>query len=210
MRNGWSNCFLIVLYASPCVVLVGLIYLERLKMAEPSLVLSIRNIQVRKQISTPESAFASPIKKGKTGGTSTKSPATKTELQTKDVHRNNIAKATAVEVVAIIMSEFQNSREAARIRCCPSILRPIIVPMSLQRLLVTAVMVAAKFLEDEVLPNAAWSRPASASSALTSRALALRKSIYSARAREMPGPARPLPPRRALSRACAAHAFLRA
>ena len=68
MRNGWSNCFLIVLYASPCVVLVGLIYLERLKMAEPSLVLSIRNIQVRKQISTPESAFASPIKKGKTGG----------------------------------------------------------------------------------------------------------------------------------------------
>ena len=82
--------------------------------------------------------------------------------------------------------------------------------MILQRLLVTAVMVAAKFLEDEVLPNAAWSRPASASSALTSRALALRKSIYSARAREMPGPARPLPPRRALSRACAAHAFLRA
>ena len=32
---------------SPCVVLVSLIYLERLKEAEPSLVLSLRNVQVK-------------------------------------------------------------------------------------------------------------------------------------------------------------------
>ena len=58
-----------------------------------------------------------------------------------------------------------------------------------QRLLVTAVMVAAKFLEDEVLPNAAWSRPASASSALTSHGVLLR-CIYSACAICAPPPPR--------------------
>ena len=58
-----------------------------------------------------------------------------------------------------------------RIRCCQ---RALILLITRQRLLVTAVMVAAKFLEDEVQSNATWSRPASASTALTSHGVLLR------------------------------------
>ena len=70
-------CYLIKTYhlraGSPCIVLVGLIYLERLKKAERSLVLSLRNIQVRKQMPNVESAMASPhVTKIRQGSTAKK------------------------------------------------------------------------------------------------------------------------------------------
>ena len=71
---------------SPCIVLVGLIYLERLKKAEHSLVLSLRNIQVRKQMPNAESAMAS-------------SHVTKIR-QVSTARKNSAIKANAVAEVA--------------------------------------------------------------------------------------------------------------